>query len=80
MDTEVTHSYDDIVKLLDADGMSQTCAGVILEALEKKGTDGIDWMAMDEKQREAAKELMVLTHVAEGAVPREKDVSTDYSK
>ena len=70
------HSYDEIVKLLD-DSDKRHHAKVILEALSSKGNEMIDWQGMTDVQREAAKELIVLTHLAEAAVPEEEEVSVD---
>ena len=53
--------------------MSSTCASVILEVLEHKGDKTLDWKGMDERQKEAAKELLVLTHIAEAAVPIQEE-------
>ena len=74
IETEVSHSYDGIVEQLDGTG-SKTFAAVILEALENKGDCLIDWKGMSPLQVEAAMELIVLTHVAEGAVPLQKEVN-----
>ncbi len=70
----ITHSYDNIVDELDENDMSKTCAAVILQALNQKGNEPLDWRGMDRYQREAAMELMVLTHVAEAAVPLKEEV------
>ncbi len=69
IDETVSHSYDGIIKQLDQ-GDPRANARTILEILE----GGDDWAQMTATQREAAKELMVLTHVAESAVPEEKVV------
>ncbi len=54
--------------------MSRKHAAVMLDALGRRGNEPVDWKGMSGRQREAAKELMVLTHVAEGAVPRRQEV------
>ncbi len=61
------------MKQLDKDGGSRTCAKVILDVLRSTGDTIVDWCGMDSKQREAAKELIILTHVAEAAIPEEKE-------
>ncbi len=69
------HSYDEIVKLLDKDSDKRHLyAEVILDAVSSKGNKMIDWHGMTDVQREAAKELIVLTHLAEAAVPEEEEV------
>ncbi len=73
-DYTISHSYDNIAYALDGNRMSKVCAEVFLELLEKKGDEFQDWRGMNGRQREAVKELMVLTHVAEGAVPLMEDV------
>ncbi len=69
------HTYNDIARLLDHNGMSETCARVILEVIQAKGSILNDWGGMSSDQKEAAKELIVLTHVAEGAIPDKKEVT-----
>ncbi len=75
LDSQVSHSYGEISKILDSKNMGSICAGVILTALESHGNEVIDWHGMVPKQKEAAKELMVLAMVAESAVPLETEVS-----
>ncbi len=75
IDSDVSHSYDGIAERLDGGGMSGVCADVMREVLRGRGRDPADWKGMDERQREAAMELMVLTHVAEAAVPLEEEAS-----
>ena len=69
----MSHSYDGIVQQLDGPHRREH-ASAILKALKNKGGHLVDWSIMKEKQIEAAMELMVLTHVAEGAVPLEEEV------
>jgi len=70
-----SHSYDGIIGQLTGDS-EPDIANTILLALE--GTTGenadFDWGEMTQTQREAAKELMVLTHVAESAVPAREEL------
>ena len=73
IDTEVSHSYDGIIKQLNGESRA-VFAEVILEVLENTGDSIIDWKGMKDLQIEAAMELIVLTHVAESAVPLEKEV------
>ncbi len=70
----MSHSYDGIVQQLDGPHRKEH-ASAILEALTNRGGHLVDWSIMKEKQIEAAMELMVLTHVAEGAVPLEEEVT-----
>ncbi len=55
--------------------MSRTCAEVICTVLERHGNEAVDWKGMTPAQKEAAKELMVLALVAEGAMPLETEVA-----
>ncbi len=75
IDTEVSHSYDGIIKQLDGESRA-AFAEVILEVLQKAGDCIIDWRGMNDLQVEAAMELIALTHVAEGAVPMKEEVKT----
>ena len=61
--------------MLDANNMSRTCAEVICTVLERHGNEAVDWKGMTPAQKEAAKELMVLALVAEGAMPSETEVA-----
>ena len=68
---DLKHSYHEIAKKLDSDDPleMQRNARVVLRAIDAPGGQTIDWEHMTLQQREAAKELITLTHVAEGAVP-----------
>ena len=68
IDASVSHSYDGIIKQLDSGDPVQN-AESILKVINARGDEAIDWGTMGPKQREAAKELIVLTQVAEAAVP-----------
>ncbi len=72
-DVKVSHSYDGIIKQLDGTSGAKF-ADVILAAIENKGDSMVDWKDMNTLQVEAAMELIVLTHVAEAAVPQEEEV------
>ena len=77
--TDFEHTYEHIIKVL-SEGNPQQNAATILKMIEAPGNRKIDWGAMSPAQREAAKEITVITHVAEGAVPLKKDVDNILSK
>jgi hypothetical protein len=81
----VKHTYDYIASLLDGitdpDGGSAEAialrAKAILEAISATADTQVNWKAMpgvfNEQQREAARELILITHIAECAVPLHKE-------